>query len=211
MRLPPPMRRTAVAIALLTGITSAIAVLFAMSSVQVAALDTGAPVLIVGDPLDFGTAIPGATYTDDLTVCINDSVPGDQVDYGLLLLEEPLATGSGSVPDIRPFVEIARDPSEPDAEADLLTGATVTHFDQCDRWLVVLTAPHCEGAYNAGTDPAGPGPTIPCQVERPTPDPQTWREGSDLAAQIEITADPQAVAGAAQAPVALPSTGGEPP
>ena len=89
--------------------------------------------------------------------------------------------------------------------ADTLTRATLeAGVDDCDRWLVTLTAPHCEGAYNPMTDPQGSGVTIPCQVDKPTTDPQDWSEGSDLGAQVGIEVS-------AVLPAALPATGGEPP
>jgi hypothetical protein len=188
-------RRHAFAAALaLFGIVGAVALIIATGSVLISALGSGDPISIYKSVIPFNVVIPGEEYPDDFTICIQDPVPGDHVDYTLTLSEKPL------VPDMRPFlVVVADDPTEPDPLAD--GGASPPDYDaageldegsrddECDTWQTTLTAPHCEDAYNPYTDPQGGGATpIPCLTEKPTSDPQTWITGSALGAEVEINA-----------------------
>lgn len=205
-----PVRRVMAAGALLLGLAAVVILIINGGSLTARALDPNDPIDVVDGVVDFGVVVPGQTYADDFTVCIRNPASGDRVDYGLALTERLLDPGSGSFPDMRPFLDVDRDPSEPDLGPDTLAGATLEEgVDDCDRWLLTLTAPHCEGAYSLATDSQGNAVTIPCQVDKPTDDPQTWSEGSDLGAKVGI--EVPAVAEAVQMPVALPATGGGPP
>jgi hypothetical protein len=204
------LARRATAVGVLLG-SLVVAALFivAAGSIRVSALDSTDSIVIAQDVSPFGIVIPGVTYTDSFEVCIGERAPGGQFNYSLAFYEMPVDSDPRDFQDMRPFLEVVRDRSEPDAEGDTLTRATLeAAVDDCDRWQITLTAPHCEGAYNSITDPQGSGVTIPCQVDRPTSDPQSWTEGSDLGARLGI--EVSAVAAAVQMPVALPATGGEP-
>jgi hypothetical protein len=201
-------RATAVGVLLGSLIVAALLII-ATGSIRVSTLDSADSIILAQDVSSFGIVIPGVAYTDSFEVCIGERVPGGQFNYSLAFSEMPVDSDPRNYQDIRPFLEVVRDRSEPDAERDTLTGATLeAAVDDCDRWQITLTAPHCEGAYNPITDPRGAGVTIPCQVDKPTSDPQSWTEGSDLGARVEI--EVLAAAEAVQMPVALPATGGEP-
>ena len=187
---------------LLVGVlAAAVSIVIGTGSVVVGAM-TVEPASLVRDIGTFGVVVPGEEYSSDFEVCIQG---GDPIDYVITLVQ------ADSLPDMTPFLDVIRDPAETDVVPDNLADATVgTGDDECDKWLVTFTAPHCRGAYNPGTDPQGNGATIACQVEKPSPDPQTWSEGALTGAQLRI--DPRgAVAEESRAPVALPATGGEPP
>lgn len=184
------MRRGATGAALfLAGLLAVVLLIVGTGSIVISALDTRDPIDFVQD-IDFGVVLPGEDYPDDFDICIKNPAAGDHVDYTLTL------NLKGSLPDMRPFLIVQADPpTEVDSVAD--GGATPPDYeaageldegtgDLCDKWLVTLTAPHCEEAYNPFTDPQASGATIPCDVDEPTPDPQTWSEGSDLGADLKI-------------------------
>ncbi len=181
------MRRGATGAALLlSGLLAVVLLIVGTGSIVISALNTGDPINLVQD-VDFGVVVPGEDYPDDFDICIKDPLPGDHADYTLTL------NLKGSLTDMRPFlVARADDPTEVDPVADGPAGDYQgegdldSPDDECDSWRVTLTAPHCEGAHNPFTDPQGSDATVPCDVEKPTPDPQTWSEGSDLGAEMEI-------------------------
>ncbi len=181
------IRRGATAVALfLAGILAVVLLIVGTGSIVISALNTSDPINLVQD-IDFGVVLPGEVYPDDFEICIKDAATGDHVDYTLVL------NLKGSLTDMRPFLIVqADDPNEADPLADgpagdyQAEGDLDSPGDECDSWQVTLSAPHCEGAYNPFTDPQGSGATIDCDVDEPTPDPQTWSEGSDLGAEMEI-------------------------
>ncbi len=181
------LRRGATGAALLlAGLLAVVLLIVGTGSIVISALDTGDPIDFVQD-IDFGVVLPGEDYPDNFDICIKDPAAGDHVDYTLVL------NLKGSLTDMRPFLIVqADDPNETDPLADgpagdyQAEGDLDSPSDECDAWQVTLTAPHCEEAYNPFTDPQGNPATIPCQVDEPTPDPQTWSEGSDLGAEMEI-------------------------
>lgn len=196
-------RRHAFAAALaLSGVLAAVALIIATGSVVIQALGPGDPITISKSVIPFDVVIPGEEYPDDFEICIKDPVDGDHVDYDLTLTEKPLDPNdpsAGDFPDMRAFLVVQADDLNelPDPLAD--GGASPPDYnaagkldndsgDVCDTWHTTLTAPHCEGAYNPYTDPQGNGGTVPCDVEKPTSDPQTWITGSALGAEVEINA-----------------------
>jgi hypothetical protein len=180
---------------LLAGLLAVVLLIVGTGSIVISALSTSDPIYLVQD-IDFGVVLPGEDYPDDFEICIKDPATGDHVDYTLTLTEKPLDPGDpdgDKFPDMRPFLVAQSDPpTEVDPLADgpagdyQAEGDLDSPGDECDSWTVTLTAPHCEEAYNQFTDPQGNGATIPCDVDEPTPDPQTWSEGSDLGAELEI-------------------------
>ncbi len=181
------IRRGATAVALfLAGILAVVLLIVGTGSIVISALDTGDPIDFVQD-IDFGVVLPGEDYPDNFDICIKDAEAGDHVDYTLVL------NLKGSLTDMRPFLIVqADDPNETDPLADGPAGDYQAEGDldspsnECDGWQVTLSEPHCEGAHNPFTDPQGSDATIACDVDEPTPDPQTWSEGSDLGAEMEI-------------------------
>lgn len=191
------LRRGASGAALmLAGLLAVVLLIVGTGSMVIQALSPSDPISVTKDVIPFGVVLPGEDYPDDFVICIKDPEAGDHVDYTLTLTVKPLDPGPGNFPDMRPFLTMeADDPTETDPLADGPAGDYEaageldegTSDDECDTWLVTLTAPHCEDFYNQFTDPQGSGATIPCQVDKGTsPDPQTWITGSALGAEVEI-------------------------
>ncbi len=186
------MRRGATGAALfLAGLLAVVLLIVGTGSIVINALSPGDPITVSKDLSAFGIVLPGEAYPDDFEICIKDAEPGDEVDYTLTLNPQ------GSLPDMRPFLVVVRDPAESDAETDAEADGTAGDYlaegnldkdanDECDKWLITLTAPHCQGSYNPATDPQGNGATTPCIQQTPTADPQTWITGSVLGAEVEI-------------------------
>ena len=186
------LRRGATGAALLlAGLLAVVLLIVGTGSIVIQALSPGDPITVIQNLSTFGVVVPGEDYPDDFEICIKEADPGDEVDYTLTLNPQ------GSLPDMRPFLVVVRDPAElddeTDAEADGTAGdyAAAGHLDkdaadECDKWLITLTAPHCEEAYNPYTDPQASGATIDCIQQKPTLDPQTWITGSALGAEVEI-------------------------
>ena len=194
------LRRGATGAALLlVGLLAVVLLIVGTGSMVIQALNTGDPINVV-QGIGFGVVVPGEDYPDNFEICIKEPATGDHVDYTLTLREkplDPLDPDGDKFPDMRPFLVVEADGlTEVDSVAD--GGATPPDYEaegdldspgnECDAWQVTLTAPHCEGAYNPFTDPQGSDATIDCDVDEPTPDPQTWSEGSDLGAELKIKA-----------------------
>jgi hypothetical protein len=183
------LRRGATGAALfLAGLLAVVLLIVGTGSIVISALNTGDPINFVQD-IEFGVVLPGEDYPDDFEICIKDPAAGDHVHYTLIL------NLKGSLVDMRPFLVAQADGL---TEVDSVADGTVGDYqaegdldapdDVCDAWQVTLTAPHCEGAHNPFTDPQGSDAIITCDVDKPTPDPQTWSEGSDLGAELWIEA-----------------------
>ncbi len=174
----------------LAGLLAVVLLIVGTGSIAINALNSD-DITVTKTLIAFGLVLPGEDYPDDFKICIKNAVSGDEVDYTLTLNTQ------GSLPDMRPFLLVVRDPAELDTETDPEADGTVGDYlatgdldkdagDLCDTWLITLTAPHCQGAYNPATDPQASGATIPCIQQKPTLDPQTWITGSALGAEVEI-------------------------
>jgi len=128
--------------------------------------------LEINTEIDFGIVFPGQTITEDFIVCLSTygyfHSYSYQIVYTLELKLKPLPGHPGEFyPDIRPYIAVIRDPTEPDWEYDPDAGGEqagivpadydakgkVSKHDRCDRWLVTVWVPHFPREYNEFTDP----------------------------------------------------------
>jgi hypothetical protein len=91
------------------------------------------------DPIDFGNVFPGVTVTDSFTIASPDS------SGYIMSLVAPTEPG---VQDIRPYLTVAKDDTEADADGPVSGAPDYTGYgnftdpdDLSDRWLVTLVVP----------------------------------------------------------------------
>ncbi|MCH8346468.1 MAG: hypothetical protein IIC87_06015 [Chloroflexi bacterium] len=117
------LRRGATGVALfLAGLLAVVLLIVGTGSIAINALSTGDPINLVQD-IDFGIVVPGEDYPDDFEICIKDAASGDKVDYTLTLNPQ------GSLPDMRPFLVVVRDPAELDDETDAEADGTAGDYE----------------------------------------------------------------------------------